>query len=130
MWIRLSGAAAGARVVLLDRVASLVLAALVFVATVIVELTTLPFLPATADVIPHPVTAYVANQFSDTVTPIDVATNTHGTPIPVGHQPFAVAITPNGKTVYVTTAGDGRVTPIDVVKPLSCTTMRTASMPS
>jgi YVTN family beta-propeller protein len=46
-------------------------------------------------------TAYVANVFSGTVTPIDTATNTAGTPIKVGYEPVVVAITPDGKTVYV-----------------------------
>ena len=59
-------------------------------------------------------TAYVANSQDDTVTPIDVATNTAGTPIPVGDRPRGVAATPDGTTVYVTNEGDGTVTPIDV----------------
>ena len=35
-----------------------------------------------------------------TVTPIDTATNTAGTPIPVGMEPSFIAITPNGATAY------------------------------
>ncbi len=46
-------------------------------------------------------TAYVTNYSSNTVTPIDTATNTPGTPIPVGTTPTAVAITPDGTTAYV-----------------------------
>ncbi len=42
---------------------------------------------------------------SDTVTPIDTATNTAGTPIPVGTAPFGIAITPNGTTAYVANNG-------------------------
>jgi DNA-binding beta-propeller fold protein YncE len=41
-----------------------------------------------------------------------VATNTPGTPIPVGDTPVGVAITPDGTTVYVTNAKDNTVTPI------------------
>jgi YVTN family beta-propeller protein len=41
-----------------------------------------------------PVTAYVANAGSDTVTPIDTATNTAGPPITVGLYPQYIAITP------------------------------------
>jgi YVTN family beta-propeller protein len=41
-----------------------------------------------------PVTAYVANELSGTVTPIKTATNTAGTPITVGTEPIAIAITP------------------------------------
>ena len=39
-------------------------------------------------------TAYVTNFGSGTVTPIATATNTAGTPIPVGDGPDAIAITP------------------------------------
>ncbi|MGH3787961.1 MAG: hypothetical protein ACRDRG_15735 [Pseudonocardiaceae bacterium] len=35
------------------------------------------------------------------MTPIDLATNTPGTPIPVGSRPFGVAVTPDGTTAYV-----------------------------
>ena len=58
-------------------------------------------------------TAYVANEVSDSVTPIDTATNTPGATIPVGSVPFGVAITPDGKTAYVTNADSNSVTPID-----------------
>lgn len=46
-------------------------------------------------------TAYVANQLSETVTPIQTATNTAGKAIRVGDFPDYIAITPNGRTVYV-----------------------------
>ena len=49
-------------------------------------------------------TAYVLNYNSDTVTPITIATNTPGTPIPVESAPYNPAlmtITPDRKTVYV-----------------------------
>ena len=62
-----------------------------------------------------PVTAYVANFNSGTVTPIATATNTAGSPITTGNQPFDIAITPNGKTAYVANGayvGPGTVTPI------------------
>jgi YVTN family beta-propeller protein len=50
---------------------------------------------------------------SDTVTPIDTATDTAGSPISVGSQPEGVTVAPNGQTVYVANYGDGTVTPID-----------------
>ena len=59
-------------------------------------------------------TAYVTNEARNTVTPIDVATNTPGAEITVGSGPFAVAITPDGKTAYVTNSASNSVTPIDV----------------
>ena len=48
-----------------------------------------------------PNTAYVGNSFSESVTPIDLATNTPGAEIKVGKGPNGVAITPDGKTAYV-----------------------------
>jgi YVTN family beta-propeller protein len=48
-----------------------------------------------------PVTAYVANSDSGTVTPIATATNTVGAPILAGSSPYAITITPDGKTAYV-----------------------------
>ncbi len=56
--------------------------------------------------------AYVANSGDNTVTPISTATNTAGTPIPVGANPQAIAVTPDGATVYVANSGDNTVTPI------------------
>jgi YVTN family beta-propeller protein len=58
--------------------------------------------------------AYVPNQFSSAVTPIDLATNNAGTAINVGTGPTAVAITPDGKTAYVTNGGSSNVTPINL----------------
>ena len=60
-----------------------------------------------------PVTAYVANSSSGTVTPINTATSTAGPPIMVGDTPQSVAITPDGKTAYVGNTGSGTVTPIN-----------------
>ncbi len=57
-------------------------------------------------------TAYVVNQNSNSVTPIDTGTNTAGTPIPVGDSPGFVAITPDGRTAYVPNADSNTVTPI------------------
>ena len=57
-------------------------------------------------------TAYVANQSSSSVTPIDTATNTAGAPISAGAGSGAVAITPDGKTAYVVNFGAKSVTPI------------------
>ena len=59
-------------------------------------------------------TAYVTNSGSDSVTPIDLATGTAGTPILVGDNPAGVAITPDGATAYVTNRGSDNVTPIDL----------------
>jgi len=57
-------------------------------------------------------TAFVANYGSNTVTPIDTATGTTGTPIAVGSEPESIAITPNGRTAYVVNGNSDTVTPI------------------
>jgi YVTN family beta-propeller protein len=59
-------------------------------------------------------TVYVSNQSSNNVTPIAVATNTPGPPIPVGIGPAGVAVTPDGATAYVTNFSSNNVTPIAV----------------
>lgn len=74
------------------RVASLAVAALVLPAAVTAGVVAL--VPATAAAATNPVTAYVTNLLSDSVTPIALATNTPGTPIPVGDFPTGIAITP------------------------------------
>ena len=61
---------------------------------------------------PNGTTAYVAEYGQDSVVPINLATNTAGKPISVGHLPRGVAVTPNGAMVYVTNIGATTVTPI------------------
>jgi YVTN family beta-propeller protein len=58
-------------------------------------------------------TAYVVDQKGNTVTPISVAIDTAGSPISVGADPSAIAITPDGGTAYVTDRGSDSVTVID-----------------
>ena len=50
--------------------------------------------PVGVEIIPDGQTAYVVNNGDGTVTPIDAATNTPGTPIPIGSASQGVAITP------------------------------------
>jgi outer membrane autotransporter protein len=65
---------------------------------------------------------YVPNDINATVTPVDTAANTLGTPIQLTGGPFVegLAITPNGKTVYAATVSvegfpgaTGFITPIN-----------------
>jgi YVTN family beta-propeller protein len=58
-------------------------------------------------------TAYVAssNPLTQEVVPIDLATDTRGTAIPISAE--AIAITPDGSTAYVL-GGNNTVTPIDL----------------
>jgi YVTN family beta-propeller protein len=108
--IRTQAGAARVQVCLGRRVASLV-----FVAAVVVELAALALVPATAGAASNPVTAYVTNFSSGTVTPIDLATNIPGSPIPAGFHPSGIAVTPDAKTAYVTNQDSGTVTPIDLL---------------
>ena len=65
----------------------------------------------------------MTNSFSGTVTPIEVSTNTAGSPIPLGAGtcqfgvcPIDIAITPDGTKAYVTMAGSGTtVVPITLM---------------
>src|SRR5262245_31043307 len=60
-------------------------------------------------------TAFVTNQFANSVSTIDVKTRTkHPTDIPVSALPAAVAVTPDGKTVFVVTGNTDSVSTIDV----------------
>ncbi len=59
-------------------------------------------------------TAYVVNNDADAVTPVNTETDTAGTPIPVGDDPFAIAITPDGRTAYVANQTAGTLTPINL----------------
>lgn len=68
--------------------------------------------PTGIAVAPGGQTAYVADfgyldDPGDTVTPVDLATGTTGTPITVGSGPFAIAITPNGRYAVVNLLGVG-----------------------
>jgi YVTN family beta-propeller protein len=68
-------------------------------------------LPAVAAAAP---TAYVASyETPGKVYPLDTATNTVGTAIPVGSSPWPIAITPDGATAYVANSASNNVTPID-----------------
>ena len=62
-------------------------------------------------------TAYVAQNATDTVVPVNLATGAQGGLIDVGQEPTAIAITPDGRTAYVVTGGQqiggGGVVPID-----------------
>ncbi len=76
-------------------------------------------------------TAYVADQNTDQVVPIDVATNTAGSAIDLAPDsgPFAVAITPDGTRAYVTDPFDNTVTPIDLTTNTALTPIPVGSFP-
>lgn len=58
-------------------------------------------------------TAYVTDNNTGSVTPINTANNSAGTPITVAPDPNGIAIAPDGKTAYVASQS-GEVTPINV----------------
>lgn len=58
--------------------------------------------------------AFDGETFGGFVQPIDVATNTLGTPIEVGDGPDAIAISPDGSHAYVTNRFDENVSVIDL----------------
>src|SRR5262249_39617392 len=62
-------------------------------------------------------TAYVANAGSSSITPINLATNTPGTPLVGGFAtPRELTITPDGRTLYVPNNASGAttITPFDL----------------
>ncbi len=73
---------------------------------------------------------YAVNNRSDTVTPINTATDTADPPIPVGSSPSAIAITPNGQTAYVANIGDGTVTPISTATNTAGSAISVGQLPS
>jgi YVTN family beta-propeller protein len=55
---------------------------------------------------------YVTDEQAGTVSQVDLATGTVETPITVGSQPVAVAISPNGSMAYVADYGSSEIVPI------------------
>ena len=86
--------------------------------------------PFAVAITPDGKTAYVTNRDSNSVTPIDTATNTAGTAIAVGSEPLGVAITPDGKTAYVTNTNSGSVMPIDTATNTASTAITVGSNPA
>ena len=79
-----------------------------------------PNVPDGIAIAPNGTTAYVeeGTRFGgpSDVTPVNLVTNTSGTPIPVGstgNDEESIAITPDGATVYVAGAGAATLTPIN-----------------
>ena len=68
--------------------------------------------------------AYVSDTNSNSVSVIDTSTNTVTATIPVGTNPYVVAITPDGKHAYVANFGSSSVSVID-----TASNMVTATVP-
>lgn len=58
--------------------------------------------------------AFVESEFTGFLLPIDVATNTPGTLIKVGHGARAIAVSPDGSHAYVANRSDDSVSVIDL----------------
>jgi YVTN family beta-propeller protein len=58
--------------------------------------------------------AYVANQEAGTISQVDLATGTVGTPIAVGSGPDSIAISPNGGIAYVADYDSSEVVPVQL----------------
>ena len=58
-------------------------------------------------------TVYVANESDNTVSVIDGSTRTVAATVPVGTDPYAVAVDSGTGTVYVTDWSDGAVSVIE-----------------
>ena len=59
-----------------------------------------------------PLSLYVTDVTGGSLVPVDVASGSTGTVIPVGLQPLDVAITEDGETAYVTAREAGSVVPV------------------
>jgi YVTN family beta-propeller protein len=86
--------------------------------------------PVQLAVTPDDGTVYVVNDTFDTVIPIATATNTPGTPIPVGDDPYGIAVTPDGATVYVASQRSNTVAAIDTATNTVRATIAVAGGPS
>jgi YVTN family beta-propeller protein len=77
-----------------------------------------------------PGNAPLSSTLSFTVSVIDVATNAVIATIPVGAQPYCVAITPNGKHVYVANVVSNAVSVIDTMTHTVVATVPVGNGPS
>ncbi len=74
--------------------------------------------------------AYASNSLGATVTPIDLTTDTAGTPIRVGDHAAGIAITPDAKTAYVANFLSNTVTPINLTTNKAGAEIHVGSFPS
>ena len=82
--------------------------------------------PSFIAITPNGATAYVTGGY--VVWPIDLATDTVETPIPVEYA-VNIAITPDGSTAYVTDPYDNVITPINIATNTTETPITTVSAP-
>ena len=73
--------------------------------------------------------AYITNDSANTVSVIDIPTNTVTATVAVGTNPLGVAVTPDGTRVYVTNVGSNSVSVINTVTNTVVTTVAVGSAP-
>ncbi|HEY4587156.1 MAG TPA: beta-propeller fold lactonase family protein [Brevundimonas sp.] len=73
--------------------------------------------------------AYIANQTDNTVSVIDVATDTVIATIAVGQAPEGVAVSPDGARVYVSNSGSNTVSVIDAASKVVTATVSVEANP-
>jgi predicted alpha-1,2-mannosidase len=76
----------------------------------------------------HPAQAYVSNYSDNTVTPVDIVTDTAGAPIPTGSGPDGVVVLPNNSEVYVANNNTNDVTVISTADNHVITTIPVGSI--
>jgi YVTN family beta-propeller protein len=79
---------------------------------------------------PDGTTLYVADSGSESIVPVDLSTQTAGSPISVGTDPVAVAVTPSGTTAFAVVAGSNSVVPIDTASETAGTPIQVGDSPS
>ncbi len=82
--------------------------------------------PQTVALSPDAKFAYVANQFSNTLSVIDIASASKVADIPVGAGPYGVALTPDGGRAYVANSASNTVSIVDTA---SRTVIATITIP-
>ena len=73
--------------------------------------------------------AYITNYFGNTVSVVDTASNTVVATVPVGSNPFGVAVSPDGARVYVTNFGSSNVSVIAIASNTVVATVPVGSRP-
>ena len=74
-------------------------------------------------------TAYITNYNDNTVSVINVATNTVMDTITVGANPYGVSVSPDGSKVYVANSGDNTVSVINTATNTVSATITVGSYP-
>ena len=78
----------------------------------------------------RPQLAYAENRFGNTITPIDLATQTTGPEIPVGEQPRDAALSADGMRLYVANFGGNSITVVDTQRERAIATVAVGSSPN